>query len=334
MSRRSSILTAGCSGAAPAGAMPAGASPRVPPRAARRPEAPAAKGPPNAFRSRKDGNDGGPLDLASMKITGASPGHVSSRRGPVPTLHRHQRWQPRDLFDTNNDQRYEYGQYIFFAAGKLRGIWSTARQHIIDRTVPTSRTAQRVPPGDPTPKIHSPGPTDSGGVLPSPMPERACTRSRTSSRTRSTIALSHAGWDTGSLSRAMPRRFHLPVSFHFADDRSVPASRMDRATRAGVATWSREGWQDATHRRSPAQGDHLRRPVIVVDRQKNRTISTKRTPSPRRRRAMYDPSSRRTSRHRMVLGTRRGSRTPWRRGPRPSRSPVEPAHRSASWAAR
>ena len=113
--------------------------------------------------SRKDGNDvRGPLDLASMKISrGKTKDTVAfTGRGPISNGD----LDINDgnlliLIDTNDAPPFEYGQYVFFAGGKLRGVLvNLGTNNIVDRTVPTSRTGprgfrqviQRA-------KIHSPG---------------------------------------------------------------------------------------------------------------------------------------------------------------------------------
>ncbi|HVD69576.1 MAG TPA: hypothetical protein VNG34_01830, partial [Actinomycetota bacterium] len=167
MSRRPSILIAITAVLLLFGVMPAGASPRIPRFASKGlPEiAPPAQAPAErAFSiSRKDGNDvPGPLDLASMKISrGKTKDTVafSARESVSNTALDPSNGNFAILIDVNDDREYDYGQYVFFAAGKLRGtLVNLSTNNLIDRTVPTSRTGaksfrqvvQRA-------KIHSPG---------------------------------------------------------------------------------------------------------------------------------------------------------------------------------
>ena len=95
--------------------------------------------------ARTDGNDvKGALDLRSMRIErGRVKDTVTfSTHDAVSTT----AIDPENgnfviLIDRNDDRRYEYGQYVFFAAGRIRGVLVNLRSdRVIDRTVPTSRT--------------------------------------------------------------------------------------------------------------------------------------------------------------------------------------------------
>lgn len=95
--------------------------------------------------ARTDGNDvKGALDLRSMRI---ERGRVKdtltfSTHDAVST----ESIDPENgnfavLIDKNDDRTYEYGQYVFFAAGRIRGVLVNLRSdRVIDRTAPTSRT--------------------------------------------------------------------------------------------------------------------------------------------------------------------------------------------------
>ena len=153
MSRCPWILTAVIAGALLLlGAMPAGASPRVPRSASEElPEfAPPAQAPTDrSFSiSRKDGNDTrGPLDLSSMKLTrGKKQDTISfTTLGPVSNA----AIDPHNgnfaiLIDNNDNRKYDFAQYVFFAGGKLRGVlYNLKTERTVDRTVPTSRTGPK-----------------------------------------------------------------------------------------------------------------------------------------------------------------------------------------------
>ncbi len=153
MSRRPSILTAVIAAALLLlGAMPAGASPRVPRSASEElPEfAPPAQAPTErSFSiSRKDGNDTrGPLDLSSMKLTrGKKQDTISfTTIGSVSNA----AIDPNNgnfaiLIDNNDNRKFDFAQYVFFAGGKIRGLlYNLKTNHTVDRTVPTSRTGPK-----------------------------------------------------------------------------------------------------------------------------------------------------------------------------------------------
>jgi hypothetical protein len=158
MSRRSPFLIATTILVLVASALPAGASALAPPQLRWAPSAHAAAPAvraeaatsPSFSISRSDGNDAnGPLDLASMKISrGKTQDTVTfSTIGPVTNSDldpNHGNGNFVILIDTNDDQEYEYGQYLFYAAGKLRGVLVRLRgNNVVDRTVPTSRTGPR-----------------------------------------------------------------------------------------------------------------------------------------------------------------------------------------------
>jgi hypothetical protein len=94
--------------------------------------------------SRKDGSDvKGPLDLASMKITRGKGNDTivfSNHGGVSNTAIDPDNGNFAILIDTNDDRNYDFGQYVFFASGKLRGLLVNLHtNHVVDRTAPTSR---------------------------------------------------------------------------------------------------------------------------------------------------------------------------------------------------
>lgn len=130
---------------------PASADEAVP-RAAARVDGDATPAPALRARgftiSNKDGNDtNGPLDLASMRAErgGAQDEIRFVTQQNVTNAH----IDPEDgnfavLIDTNDNERYDYAQYILYASGKLRAILvklSTGR--IADRAAAVSRLSGR-----------------------------------------------------------------------------------------------------------------------------------------------------------------------------------------------
>lgn len=95
--------------------------------------------------ARTDGNDvKGALDLRSMRI---ERGRVkdtltfSTHDAVSTTAIDPENGNFAVLIDKNDDRTYEYGQYVFFAAGRIRGVLVNLRSdRVIDRTAPTSRT--------------------------------------------------------------------------------------------------------------------------------------------------------------------------------------------------
>jgi hypothetical protein len=96
--------------------------------------------------SRNDGNDvKGALDLRSMRIARgrtkdaisfSTHDAVSNAAIEVSTANF------AVLIDTNDDRDFEFGQYVFFAAGHIRGVLFNLRSdRVVDRTAPTSRTS-------------------------------------------------------------------------------------------------------------------------------------------------------------------------------------------------
>ncbi|MEO8477249.1 MAG: hypothetical protein ABI572_09385 [Actinomycetota bacterium] len=147
------------------------AGPRVPTWATRGsrttgplPAAPAPGPGPGFSISHGDGNDtGGPLDLRSMKISRGRTKDTISLTAIRPVSNAD--IDPNDggnfavLIDVNDNRKFDYGQYVYFYAGKLRGVLvNLATSNVVDRTAPTARVSattfrtviQRT-------KIHSPG---------------------------------------------------------------------------------------------------------------------------------------------------------------------------------
>ena len=98
--------------------------------------------------SRGDGNDTkGALDLTSMKITrgGTKDTVVLTNDTAVSNTD----IDPDNgnfavLIDTNDDQTFDFGQYVYFSAGKLRGVLINLKtDRVVDRTAPSSRVNTR-----------------------------------------------------------------------------------------------------------------------------------------------------------------------------------------------
>ena len=296
------------------GVMPAGASPRVPRFASKGlPEiAPPAQAPTGrAFSiSRNDGNDvPGPLDLASMRISrGKSNDTVAfAAHGAVSNT----AIDPSNgnfaiLIDINDDRDYDYGQYVFFAAGKLRGtLVNLNTNNLIDRTVPTSRTGSRgFRQVIQRAKIHSPGTyrfAVYGYYQASPCSKQHPCIDTIPNR-YPLIPLDHrapsSAWDSWeTYSGDATDDLTSPVQFHFDDDQfgtGVKGWEVQRR-KAGATKWVTV---DHGKTISPtvlvpgAAGNTYDVRTIVVDRQKNRKISTsKRTTFPYDDdAAVYDPS--------------------------------------------
>ena len=235
----------------------------------------------------------GPLDLASMKISrGKSNDTVAfSAHGAVSNT----AIDPSNgnfviLIDVNDDRDYDYGQYVFFAAGKLRGtLVNLATNNLVDRTVPTSQDRrQGLPPGDPAGQ--DPQPRDLSfrrvRLLPgrhrAPSSIRASTRSPTATPL---IPLDHrapsSAWDSwetysGDASDDLTSPVRVPLR-----RRPVRHGRQGVGTCSG-GTGGGHSWAtvedgqgpDADRRRAGDEGSTYDLRTIVVDRQKNRKIST------------------------------------------------------------
>jgi hypothetical protein len=306
MSRRPSILTAVIAGALLLlGALPAGASPRVPSWAAGAsagiaPEAKAAT--ERAFSiSRKDGNDvRGPLDLASMKISRGKTKDTVAFMGRGPISNGDLDINDGNLLiliDTNDAPPFEYGQYVFYAGGKLRGVLvNLGTNNIVDRTVPTSRTGprgfrqviQRA-------KIHSVGTYRfiAGSYYQgSPCSEAHACIDTIPNRYPPLIPLDHRapsfGWDDWeTYSGDVSDELTSPIEFHVADDQfgtGVKEWIVQRREPGGGHTWTTvEDGKGLTPMVDVpgAEGATYDLRTIVIDRQNNRKISTsKRTTLP------------------------------------------------------
>jgi hypothetical protein len=306
MSRRSSILTAVVAAVVLLlGAIPAGASPRVPRWATDAADgiAPKAQAPVDSLFSitRKDGNDvRGPLDLASAKISrGKTKDTVAlTGRGPISN----QDLDINDgnlliLIDTNDAPPFEYGQYVFYAGGKLRGVLvNLGTNNIVDRTVPTSRTGprgfrqviQRA-------KIHSPGTYRfiAGSYYQgSPCSEAHACIDTIPNRYPPLIPLDHRapsfGWDDWeTYSGDVSDDLTSPIEFHVADDQFGTGVRewmVQRRDPGGGHTWTTVEHGKGLTPTVDVTGEEgatydLR--TVVIDQQKNRTVSTsKRTTFP------------------------------------------------------
>ena len=321
MSRRSSILTAVIAAALLLlGAMPAGASPRVPGRASgrlrrRRPRG--CRHPPSASFSiiRKDGNDvRGPLDLASMKISrGKTQGHrwLSRRSGRVSNaaidLNNGQ------LRDPDRHQRrpppFEYGQYVFFAGGKLRGVLVNLEHRTTSSTAPSRprgpvrkafrQVIQRA-------KIQSPGTYRHrlfAVYQASPVLRSTCRASTRSPTGTPLIPLDHRaptfGWDDWeTYSGDASDELTSPIEFHVADDR-VRHRRQEwivERREIGCGTpgnrRGREGRLHPTVAVPGRGGSDLRRPDHrdrPAEEPKHLDLQAHHVPVRRRCSAIYDP---------------------------------------------
>ena len=168
MARRTSVIAAVArSRRAPARPSPRGSSGADVGGAARGGRRPTGLGRPAAGPgfsiSRDDGNDTqGALDLRSMKITrgGTKDTIVFTNDTAVSNTD----IDPDNgnfavLIDTNDDRTFDFGQYVYFYAGKLRGVLvNLATNRVVDRTAPTSRVNTRTfRTVIQRSKIHSPG---------------------------------------------------------------------------------------------------------------------------------------------------------------------------------
>jgi hypothetical protein len=98
--------------------------------------------------SRGDGNDTkGALDLTSMKITRGSTTDTVVLTNDTAVSNTD--IDPDNgnftvLVDTNDDRTFDFGQYLYFYAGKLRGVLINLKtDRVVDRTAPTSRVNTR-----------------------------------------------------------------------------------------------------------------------------------------------------------------------------------------------
>ncbi len=96
---------------------------------------------------RRDGNDAkGPLDLAYAQVTrGGSKDlltwgsrHLVSNKQLDP-----QNGNFAVAIDTDNNGHFDFYQYAFFAAGRMRGVLVTRRGRVISRSIATSRLGPR-----------------------------------------------------------------------------------------------------------------------------------------------------------------------------------------------
>jgi hypothetical protein len=129
----------------------ASAGPRVPTWASRGVAGTAPAAPiegPGFSISRRDGNDtNGALDLRSMKITrgGTKDTILFTNDDGVSNADIEDHGNFAILIDIDaNHKDFEFGQYVFFASGKLRGVLvNLDTNHVVDRTAPTSRVNAR-----------------------------------------------------------------------------------------------------------------------------------------------------------------------------------------------
>ncbi len=97
---------------------------------------------------RKDGNDvRGPLDLGYVRVARGTTKDLLTwgTRGRVSNT----QLNPKNGnfavgIDTNDDRRYDFFQYAFFAAGRLRGVLVNSHtRRVVSRSIPTSRVNAR-----------------------------------------------------------------------------------------------------------------------------------------------------------------------------------------------
>jgi hypothetical protein len=245
--------------------------------------------------ARTDGNDvSGSLDLAAMRIArGKSKDTLTfSTHDAVSNA----AIDPDDgnfavLIDINEDDRFDFGQYLFFAGGRLRGVLLDLRtSRVVDRTAPASRSsAKSFRTSIVRTKIDSPGTYRFvlfGYNEAGPCSRRAPCVDTIPNR-EPMIALDHRA-PTASLDpmsrfagdvRAV---LTSPLTFRVADDRfgtGVKRWTVQRRQVATGATWAdvRSGATKTSTVNVPgAQGLTYDVRVVVTDKQKNTRISTTR----------------------------------------------------------
>jgi hypothetical protein len=286
--------------------LPSTAGPRVPRFATRGPfgadvAARAVAGDGFAI-SRKDGNDvKGPLDLASMKITRGKGNDtiVFSNHGAVSnTAIDPDNGNFAILVDTNDDRNYDFGQYVFFAAGKLRGVLvNLETSHVVDRTAPTSRMN-----GKTFRTVIQRGKIDSPGtyrfVAASFYQASPCSKKHACIDTIPNrfplIPLDHKAPSVSGLAiedfstdASTGAALVSPFSFDVADDEFGTGIKQWTVQRKEVGAGT--GWKnvDSGKGTSPTvnvpglEGATFNVRVVVVDKQKNKKVSsTKRTSFP------------------------------------------------------
>jgi hypothetical protein len=241
--------------------------------------------------SREDGNDTkGPLDLGSMTITRGEKNDTLqfSARSSVSN----KAINPKNgnfaiLIDRNDNGKYDFGQYVFFAAGKIRGLLVNLQTNrVVDRTAPTSRvngtTFRTVIQRG---RINSPG-TYRFGVFSyyqsSPCSGRHPCIDGIPNR-YPLIALDHKHPTISSLSAPyysvdVSTTLTFPVSFKLADDRYgtgiqgwILEESQDGVTWTTVGTGTGSGQQMVDV--EGIEGSSLSYRVIVTDKQENERMS-------------------------------------------------------------
>lgn len=330
MSRRSSILPAVIAAALLLGAIPAGASPRLPrqasgefPEAAPRAQAPT----PRAFSlSRQDGNDTrGPLDLSSMKLTrGKKQDTISfTTIESVPNA----AIDPNNgnfaiLIDNNDNRKFDFAQYVFFAGGKIRGLLYNLRtDHTIDRTVPTSRTGPKAfRQVIERTRLQSPGTYRIALFAVYGASPCAQTCQDAIPNRFPLIPLDHraptASWDSAPpLSGDASSDLSAPIEFHFADDHFGTGVEFWTVERRemGSATWELVEQGTAVSPTVAVPGEEGKTYNVrftVTDKQENRSVSsTKRItfPSDDDNGVIYNPvATQDVAATNWFLGTRTG----------------------------
>ena len=273
------------------------AGPRVPTDAIRGPwtsrtvEATAPIGAAFAI-SRNDANDvKGDLDLRSMKVSrGKAKDTIAfSTYDAVSNAAIDGDGNFAVLIDTNNDRRYDFGQYVFFAAGRLRGLLVNLRtDRIVDRTAPASRSnAKAFRTAIVRSKIDSPGTYrvalfgyNEGGAC---SPRNPCVD--TIPNRFPLIALDHRAPTVNpspmeTYSGDVSDDLTSPLSFTFSDDTFGTGVKRWIVERKAVDAGA--GWKavktgtiaDPTVGVPGAQGITFDVRVVVIDKQKNRKVSS------------------------------------------------------------
>jgi len=294
MPRRTSVIAFAC---VLAMLMPAVASagPRVPTWATRHvgavPATPAAE--PGFSIGRDDGNDTkGALDLRSMKITrgGTKDTVVFTNDTAVANAD----IDPDNgnfavLIDTNDDRTFDFGQYVYFYAGKMRGVLlNLSTNRVVDRTAPTARVNTRtfrtvIQRG----KINSPG-TYRFAVF-SYSEAAPCTRKQACvdavPNRYPLIPLDHTSpsvtvTNLETFANDVSGTLATPVDFTFDDDpfgtgvKSWVVQRKEVGASGGWEQVRKGTSQNPTVSVPGMQGATYQVRVVVFDKQRNRKVSS------------------------------------------------------------
>jgi len=259
-------------------------------RALGRPAPAAPVAGPGFSISRDDGNDTkGPLDLSSMKITrgGSKDTIVFTNDTPVTNaqIDPTQGGNFAILFDTNDNRKYDYGQYVYYYRGKLRGVLvKLSTNRVVDRTVPTSRVNSRTFRTIVLrSKIHSPG-TYRFAVF-TYYDEAPCSRKNPCGDAIPNrfplIALDHKApsvkvTNLDAFANDASSDLTTPLDFTFSDDEfgtGVKTWVVERKQVGGSGDWvqvKKGTIQDPTVNVPGGEGLTYQVRVVVVDKQKNK----------------------------------------------------------------